>query len=199
MIDAERYRDALMQLGLHKASHQDGTLLDHMFRACGILQDMRAEDDLCLAMLFHGVYGSEARHGEDTCDIPDDKRATVRAIVGSRVEQLIFNFSVMSYSSLGNSFRRVMRPNGQPELKDWRTGGDITLDRNGFEELLRMKLGDVLAHMPRTVKVNEFEQSSSPVRHAEFWKLAAEHLGPDAVNTWDKFTDERLRIETEQN
>jgi hypothetical protein len=189
MLDAEQYRSELVKLGTHKVAHQDETLMDHMFRTCAILQDMKAEDHICLAALFHGVYGTEALHNDNVESIPDEKRAEVRAFVGPLVEQMICNFSVMSYASLGKSFRNVMRPNGSPEMKDRRTGEDIPLDRDGFEDLLRMKLGDVLAHMPQQVGHSQLDL---PAEYAGFWKIAAEYLGPDAINTWNKFTAGQL-------
>lgn len=48
MIDVETYRDDLVRLGMHKVAHQDVTLVDHMFRACEILQDMKAAENICM-------------------------------------------------------------------------------------------------------------------------------------------------------
>lgn len=196
MLDAEKYRDDLVRLGLHKVAHQDETLMDHMFRACHILQDMNAGDHVCLAGLFHGVYGTEGLHNDNVESIPEDKRVEVDAVVGPAVEQMIFNFSVMNYASMGKSFRNIMRPNGQPEMKDRRTGADIPLDRDGFEDLLRLKLGDVLAHMPQQINHSHL---NLPAEYAGFWQIAAEHLGVDAVNTWNKFTKGQLWIDLDQD
>jgi hypothetical protein len=196
MLDAEAYRDKLVQLGLHKVAHQDVTLVEHMFRARAILQDMKANDNICLAGLFHGAYGTEGLHNDDVESIPEHKRREVEGIVGPEVEQIIFNFSVMSYASLGKSFRRIMRTDGTPELKDRRTGEEIPLDREQFLDLLRMKLGDVLAHMPPQVGHSLVDL---PTEYAGFWKMAAEYLGPDAINTWNKFTGGELWIDPEQN
>ncbi|MFI0425208.1 DUF6817 domain-containing protein [Spongiactinospora sp. 9N601] len=196
MLDAEKYRGDLVRLGLHKVAHQDETLMNHMFRACTILQDMQAEDHVCLAALFHGVYGTEGLHNDNVESIPEDKRVEVRAIVGSPVEQMIFTFSVMSYQSLGKSFRNMMRPKGKPEMKDRRTGADIPLERDEFFDILRMKLGDVLAHMPQQVGNT---QLNLPAEYSGFWKVAAEYLGPDAINTWNKYTDRQMWIDPEEN
>jgi uncharacterized protein DUF6817 len=196
MLDVEAYRSDLVRLGLHKVAHQDVTLVEHMFRACTILQDMKAKERICLAGLFHGAYGTEGLHNDNVESIPEDRRGVVRAIVGSEVEQMIFNFSVMSYASLGKSLRRIMRPDGTPELKDRRTGEAIPLDREQFLDLLRMKLGDVLAHMPPQVGHTLVDL---PTEYAGFWKMAAEYLGPEAIETWNKFTGGELWIDTEQN
>jgi hypothetical protein len=185
MLDPERYRGDLVRLGLHKAAHQDVTLIDHMIRACAILQDMKAKEHICLAGLFHGAYGTEGLHNDNVDAIPKERRAEVREIVGPEVEQVIFNFSVMSYASLGKSFRKVIRPNGRPELKDRRTGADIPLDRDAYLDILQMKLGDVLAHMPEQIGHSLVDV---PTEHAGFWKMAAEYLGPDALDTWHKYT-----------
>ncbi|MGW1774934.1 DUF6817 domain-containing protein [Streptomyces sp. NPDC002104] len=196
MIQAEEYRDDLVRLGLHKIAHQDETLLDHMFRACDILQDMKAPDHVCLAILFHGVYGTEGLHNDNVESIPEDKRAEVRAVVGPQVEEMIYNFSVMNYNSLGKSFRNMLRPNGKPEMKDRRTGADIPMDADAFEDLLRMKLGDVLAHMPQQVSHSHL---NLPAEYSGFWQIATEHLGADAINTWNKFTKGQLWIDPELN
>ncbi|AJT69275.1 DUF6817 domain-containing protein [Streptomyces chattanoogensis] len=196
MIDAQEYRSELMRLGMHKVAHQDVTLMDHMFRACAILQDMKAKEHICLAGLFHGAYGTEGLHNDDVESIPDWKRAKVRSVVGPEVEQIIFNFSVMSYASLGKSFRKVMRPNGKPEIKDRRTGADIPMDREAFLDLLRMKLGDVLAHLPPQVGHSLVDVTTE---YSGFWKMAAEYLGPDAIRTWNTFTGGELCIDTEQS
>ncbi|ARF78614.1 DUF6817 domain-containing protein [Kitasatospora aureofaciens] len=185
MLDAEVYRDDLVRLGLHKIAHQDESLIDHMFRVCSILQDMKAKEQVCVAGLFHGVYGTEGLHNDDVESIPDHRRAEVRRVIGPEIEQMIFNFSVMSYASLGKSFRNVMRPKGVPELKDRRTGEDIPLEREQFLDLLRMKLGDVLAHLPQQVGHTVLDV---PTEYAGFWKTAAEWLGPDAISTWNKTT-----------
>jgi hypothetical protein len=196
MLDAEAYRSDLVRLGMHKVAHQDMTLIDHMFHAYAILQDMKAKEHICLAALFHGAYGTEGLHNDDVESIPDGKRVEVRAVVGPEVEQVIFNFSVMSYASLGKSFRKVMRRNGLPELKDRRTGADIPLDREQFLDLLRMKLGDVLAHLPPQVGHTVLDL---PTEYAGFWTMVAEYLGSDAINTWNKYMGGELWIDPAQN
>jgi hypothetical protein len=196
MLDMEAYRGALEQLGLHKGAHQDVTLVEHMFRACTILQDMKAGEQVCLAGLFHGAYGTEGLHNDDVDSIPEARRVEVREIVGPEVEKMIFTFSVMSYASLGKSFRRMMRPDGTPELKDRRTGEVIALSREEASDILRMKLGDVLAHMPPQVGHTLVDL---PTEYAGFWKMVAEYFGPDTIETWNRYTGGELWIDPEQN
>jgi hypothetical protein len=196
MLDVETHRSELIRLGMYKVAHQDGTLVEHMFRACAILQDMKSKEQVCLAGLFHGAYGTEGLHNDDVDSIPKNKRREVEGIVGTEVERMIFTFSVMSYASLGKSFRRIMRPGGTPELRDRRTSEDIPLDREQFLDILRMKLGDVLAHMPPQVGHTLVDL---PSEYAGFWKMAAEYLGPDTIKAWNKHTGGELWIEPEQN
>ncbi|SHG61228.1 DUF6817 domain-containing protein [Massilia sp. CF038] len=195
MLDTEKYRSDLLRLGTHKVAHQDQTLLEHMIRVSEILQDMQAAPDVCLAGLFHGVYGTEGLHNDDVEAIPEAKRIEVRAIVGPSIEQMIFNFSVMNYASMGKSLRNLMRPKGNPEMKDRRTGAPIAMERDEFEDLLRLKLGDVLAHLPAQVG---HSQLNLPAEYGSFWKLAAEYLGPEACATWNKFMEGPLWIDMEQ-
>lgn len=196
MLDLESYRGALEQLGMHKAAHQDVTLVEHMFRACTILQDMKSKEEVCLAGLFHGAYGTEGLHNDNVDSIPEARREEVRKLVGPEVERMIYSFSVMSYASLGKSFRRMMRPDGTPELKDRRTGEIIPLNREELLDILRMKLGDVLAHMPPQVGHTLVDL---PTEYAGFWKMVAEYFGPDAIDTWNRYTGGELWIDPEQN
>ena len=184
MLDTERYRADLIRLGAHKVAHQDQTLMEHMLRVCAILQEMEASEPVCIAGLFHGVYGTEGLHSDDVQAVPSARREQLRTVVGAKIEQLIFTFSVMSYPSIGKSLRSVMRPHGRPELKDRRTGADIALEREGFEDLLRLKLADVLAHLPAQVGHSQLDL---PAEFGGFWQVAAEYLGPDAIRTWNTF------------
>ena len=189
MFDPQAYRGSLEELGMHKASHQEVTMLDHMYRVCAIITDMKADDSLRLAALFHGAYGSDGLHSDDVESIPAAKREQVRAIVGEKVEQTIFNFSVMTYASISQSFRAVIRPNGKPQLKDRRDGTDLDVDREGFLDLLTLKLSDVLGHLPPQVGNTLIDV---PAEHGEFWTMVADYLGDDALNTWTKVTEGKL-------
>lgn len=196
MFEPERYREELIRLGVDKVAHQDQTLIEHLYRTCAILQQMEASDRVCLAGLFHGVYGTEALHSDEVSHIPDTRRAAVQSVVGEDVERLVFNFSVMSYESLGSSFRAILRPGGQPDLRDRRTKASLALTREEYMDVLRLKLADMLAHAPPQVGHSQLDL---PVEYGSFWQIAAEYLGEAPMQTWNSIVGERLWIEPTHN
>ncbi|UWU92927.1 DUF6817 domain-containing protein [Bradyrhizobium sp. CB1015] len=192
----EGYRAALIRLGAHKIAHQDETLIDHLERTCRILQRMRCAEHVCVAGLFHGVYGTQALHAEQVEALPEGRRDEVRALIGEDAERLVFSFSVMSYDSLGRSLRSVLRPGGQPNLCDRRTGGAVPMTRAQFDELLQLKLGDVLAHIPARHTHSQLDMAAE---YGAFWQMVAEHLGADAVETWNEIIGGVLWIRPERH
>jgi len=177
----ETYREALISLGAHKVAHRDESLVHHMEHTCQILQRMGCAEHVCLAGLFHGVYGTQALHAEKVEALPEGRREKVGALIGEAAERLVFAFSVMRYDSFGRSLRNVLRPNGQPDLRHRRTGALIPMTGQDFDDLLQLKLGDVLAHVPiqRT-----HSQLDLPAEYGSFWPIVAEHLGPRALRVW---------------
>jgi hypothetical protein len=190
MSTIDRYKDALIGLGAHKVAHQDEMLIDHLANTYRILHRMGCADHVCLAGLFHGVYGTQALHAEQVEAMPDGRREHVRAIIGEAAERLVFVFSVMSYDSLGRSLRKVLRPGREPDLRDRRTGESLPIAREEFDELLQLKLGDVLAHVPVQ---KAHSQLDLPAEYASFWRIVAEHLGPKALQVWNDVVGDSLQ------
>jgi hypothetical protein len=182
MSTLEAHKSALIRLGAHKVAHLDETLLDHLEHTYRILQRMGCPEHVCLAGLFHGVYGTQALHAERIEALPEGRREELKLLIGEDGEQLLYNFSVMSYDSLGRSLRSVLRPKGQPDLRDRITGAPIPLTREAFDDLLWLKLGDVLAHVPVQ---KAHSQLDLPAEHASFWQIVAEYLGPHAEEAWN--------------
>lgn len=89
--DAEaRHLEFLIEHGASKAPHRDRSLLDHLWGTYKLLEERGAENDLCLAGLYHSVYGTNLY--EISLPVP---RETVRARIGERAERLAWLFSVL--------------------------------------------------------------------------------------------------------
>ncbi|HEX8164559.1 MAG TPA: hypothetical protein VF601_02085 [Beijerinckiaceae bacterium] len=196
MSAIETYRSALIDLGAHKVAHQEETLVAHLEHTYRILQRMHCAEHVCLAGLFHGVYGTQALHAENIEALPEGRREQVKELIGEDGEELVYTFSVMSYDSLGRSLRSVLRPSGQPDVRDRRTGAPIPLTREKFDDLLRLKLGDVLAHVPSQ---KAHSQLDLPAEYGSFWQLVAEHLGEDAAEVWNEIMGTRSWIAAQPN
>lgn len=191
--DLEALKSSLVELGATKVAHLDGDLLTHMVNVYNNLNRFAQPEHVMLAGLFHGIYGTHALHSSDVFVLPEGKRERVREIIGADAERLLYNFCVMTYESLGKSLRRVLKPDGQPDLWDRCTGKRLDVNREDFNELLWVKLADLLAHVPQ---LSNETRAKVVGELGPFWRVVAEHLGPRAVAGWNSVLGDLMRIPT---
>lgn len=79
----------LQTLGAHKAQHSRSTLLSHLMGTYRILKLWGCEEYLCLAGLFHSIYGLDKGNGLLT----RSDRSFLKAIIGEHAESLVDIFS----------------------------------------------------------------------------------------------------------
>lgn len=77
----------LRDAGAQRTGHSGRSLLDHLWGTYRLLQLRGAEPAVCLAGLFHSVYGTSIFQRSTTED-----RAAVRALIGERAEHLAWTF-----------------------------------------------------------------------------------------------------------
>jgi len=85
-------RAYLVQNGADKQPHSGRFLIDHLLGVQGILRRSKAEEVVCLAGLFHSVYGTAIY--KPTL-ISRDKRVEVQALIGHRAEEIVWTFGLM--------------------------------------------------------------------------------------------------------
>ena len=54
------FQDRLEQLGTHAIGHSERTLLDHLSGTCRLLESWSCPHTVCVAGLFHSVYGTSS-------------------------------------------------------------------------------------------------------------------------------------------
>lgn len=77
----------LKVLGTDSTEHSGRTLYDHLCRVEQILRVCRCEEDVCLAGLYHSIYGTNAFTQITTTD-----RIKIKEIIGERAEFLAWLF-----------------------------------------------------------------------------------------------------------
>jgi hypothetical protein len=89
-LDEPGHLSFLHRIGSNEVNHSGRTLLTHLIGTYRLLLARGADQDVCLAGLYHSVYGTSHMR----CTLPVD-RAGVRARIGERAERLAWLFSVV--------------------------------------------------------------------------------------------------------
>ena len=87
--------DYLKSIGCDKQKHGNGghrTLLDHLVGVSKMLSEQNCSDALCIAGLFHSIYGTSFfRHKM----ISMDDRDTIKNLIGVDAENIVYNFCIL--------------------------------------------------------------------------------------------------------
>lgn len=70
--------------------HSNTTLFDHLYKTYKILKSHGCTEDVCLAGLYHSVYGTEFYSRLQL------ERDEVKSIIGEKAEQLVYEFSLLN-------------------------------------------------------------------------------------------------------
>src|SRR5256714_843059 len=136
--------DFLVSLGTETVAHSNKSYLAHLI---GVYRDMQAAgctEEVCRAGMFHSIYGTELFQ---RFQLPLDRRAEVRALIGERAERLAYLNCVMDRASLDES---VVRDEAPHRVVDRVTGEEILLSAKDFDDLCRIHLYDWLEQVPRS-------------------------------------------------
>ena len=96
-LPLEALLDYLETVGAEQVEHTHGSLRAHLQGTYDLLSGWGCPQAVCLAGLFHSVYGTEKF---TTTTIPLDQRDTVRDRIGMEAERLVLLYSTLSRASL---------------------------------------------------------------------------------------------------
>lgn len=86
--------DYLESLGAHEIDHSGRTLSHHLLGVYRLLKREGAPEHVCLAGLYHSIYGSSQFIEKTTSD-----RSTIRQHIGAEAEKLVWLFSILDRPS----------------------------------------------------------------------------------------------------
>jgi hypothetical protein len=134
------YLMLLEQLGAHHTSHSRRTLLEHLRGTHDLLEEWGNPPDVCVAGLFHSVYGTYI-FDKQSADL--SMREEIRDVIGSHAERLVYTFCVSDrrrfYEHLGES--RFL-------LADVARGRDMELDGADLAALIEIEVANVVDQVP---------------------------------------------------
>lgn len=95
----ERYERFLLAHGADKVRHSGRTLFDHLKGTHDLLRDWGCAEHVCVAGLFHSVYGTQHfRH--ETLSL--EQRPLLRQLIGDQAEKLVYLFGVGDRNTFTN-------------------------------------------------------------------------------------------------
>ena len=121
----------LLAHGAGNTAHSGHTLWQHLVGVHNILQTKKFPEYLCLAGLFHSVYGTQVFK---KVTVDKSQRVQVQALLGEQAESLVMAFCELPRPKL---FETTLQQGIDP-LPDWMLQLDTNYDKQQF-------LADLLA------------------------------------------------------
>lgn len=136
--DVERL---LENYGTAAAPHTGRSLRDHLIGTFDLLNAWGNARDVCLAGLFHSIYGTEV-YTHASADLAE--RNTIREAIGSRAEELAYLFCACDRRHLLSNVER----GDALVLHDRLTNGTVSLDRGTLAALVEIAFANELEQLP---------------------------------------------------
>jgi hypothetical protein len=145
----------LRSAAAHETDHSGKDLLDHLFNTYRILRRWGCPEYLCVAGLFHSVYGTEAFRN---ATFALRQRQLIRDRIGPEAEHVAYLYSIASRQSLFENLERA----GQYTLRPFRDSTTIAISRKCLADLMALDLANSLEQLSRislTPKMAETERT----------------------------------------
>jgi hypothetical protein len=161
--------DYLAGLGTDTVPHTGTYFLSHLIGVYRDLKGWDAPEHVCLAGLFHSIYGTEAFQG---FALPVERRDEVRELIGERAERLAYVNCALTREALDAS----VADGGPPRLWDRFRNEPLELPDAEFTDLLTLHLCDRLEQVAR--------RQNWELRR-ETWDRMAHRLGGIALESYE--------------
>jgi (p)ppGpp synthase/HD superfamily hydrolase len=132
----------LRSAAAHETEHSGEDLLTHLVNTYRILRRWDCPDRLCVAGLFHSVYGTEAF---DRATFALEQRQTVRELIGPEAEHVVHLYCTATRQSLYESLEHE-----PPQfLQNFRDGATIPISREDLADLMTVDLANSMEQLSR--------------------------------------------------
>ena len=139
-----KYLDLLKEFNTDKNPHTNRTLFNHLIRTYNILEKWDNTKEICLAGLFHSIYGTRVYK---ISSIDFNKRKYIESIIGKRAEELVYLFCVTDRREYFDLIEK-----NQIILKDIVHNKEIHISKNDLDALIEIEFANTLE---QTVDQNE--------------------------------------------
>ena len=147
--EPKQLTDFLIALGIDKLPHSGKSYLAHLIAVKRDLQSWGCEEDVCLAGMFHSIYGTEMFQG---FTLPLERREALRALIGPRAERLAYLNCAMDRTSFDENLLGENAPTNEGPflVRDRIADEPFELARRDFDDLCRVHLCDWLEQVSRS-------------------------------------------------
>ena len=132
-------------LKLHGAAdieHSSEDFLSHLKGTFNILVDWKLNEHVCLAGLFHSIYGTEVFK---TSLIPESLKPEVVSLIGDKAERLAYLFGIMERTH----FLDQLQSTNPIELMNRQNGKSKKISCGDFVDLCHIYVANRLEQHPR--------------------------------------------------
>jgi hypothetical protein len=147
----QRLLDGLNALGTQYVRHTSRSFLEHLIGAYELLQEWNNPEHICLAGLFHSIYGTEVFQVE-TVQLAD--RQKIIEFIGPKAEHLAYLFCAMDRAFVFDAANRL-----PPHLfKDRFTQQRYEIAADDYAALVELGVANLVEQKPRLSAMKEERQ-----------------------------------------
>lgn len=132
----------LIEAGADDVHHSNESLLSHLVSTFRILHKWGLPENVCLAGLFHSVYGTAAFR---SATVSATSRKAIAGMIGAEAEELAYLYCRVERSSLYAAL------DCQPPylLQDYKTQHAVSIDDTMLSKLMVLDLANSIEQLPR--------------------------------------------------
>lgn len=168
--DIKPYTDFLRSLGTEDVPHTGEGFFTHLLAVYRDLKKWGCEEPVCLAGLFHSVYGTE---GFRTFCLPLERRGEVRGLIGEHAEKVAYVNCVMDRQT----FDDLVEKGGPLRVKERDTGEWVDMTEKEFLDLRTVHLCDWVEQIQRSGRWDD---------RPDLFRRLAEQLGGVAREAYER-------------
>lgn len=140
----QKYLDLLHELTADESPHSGRTLLEHLTGTYELLEQWGNPKDVCIAGLFHSIYGTQYYTVQST-SLSDRKR--IVDVIGARPEELAFLFCTTDRISFFTQADQA-----SPMLVDTTTAKSVPVNDDTLRALIEIEIANRIEQFqPETV------------------------------------------------
>ncbi|NES81372.1 MAG: hypothetical protein F6K10_08130 [Moorea sp. SIO2B7] len=127
----------LQEMGCDSTSHMNRSLLEHFQGTYRLLKKWGNRESICLAGLFHAIYGTETFY---TALVSLEKRQEIALLIGDEAEKLVYYYSITTR----NHFVKNLSNLNDLSITSRLDGEIIPITELEFRQLVEIFLADRL-------------------------------------------------------